>query len=297
MTLPLAAVLGWLFTGGLLALSRRRNWGKAIRAKGPEGHKVKEGTPTLGGVAFLAAAVGCWALIGPHSLESAVVVALVLASGLLGLLDDLLALRRGGGETTGLLARYRLPIQGVLGLAFAFFAVRQGLGPIGISTLDTPLLTLIVVGTINGFNFTDGLDGLAAGVAAIVLLAFLAAPFVAPLLGALLGFLWFNAFPARIFMGGVGSEALGAAVAGIAILEGMVWYLPLVALIPVLEVLSVIVQVSYFRITGGRRLLRMSPLHHHFELSGWSEQRVVTRFWIATALAVAAAAWLKGTAS
>ena len=154
-----------------------------------------------------------------------------------------------------------------------------------------------MVGTINGFNFTDGLDGLAAGVAAIVLLAFLAAPFVAPLLGALLGFLWFNAFPARIFMGGVGSEALGAAVASIAILEGMVWYLPLVALIPVLEVLSVIVQVSYFRITGGRRLLRMSPLHHHFELSGWSEQRVTTRFWIVTALAVAAAAWLKGTAS
>ena len=297
MTLPLAAVLGLLFTGGLLALSRRRNWGKAIRAKGPEGHKVKEGTPTLGGVAFLAAAVSCWALIGPHSLESAVVVALVLASGLLGLLDDLLALRRRGGETTGLLARYRLLIQGALGLTFAFFAVRQGLGPIGISTLDTPLLTLIVVGTINGFNFTDGLDGLAAGVAAIVLLAFLAAPFVAPLLGALLGFLWFNAFPARIFMGGVGSEALGAAVAGIAILEGMVWYLPLVALIPVLEVLSVIIQVSYFRITGGRRLLRMSPLHHHFELSGWSEQRVVTRFWIVTALAVAAAAWLKGTAS
>ena len=101
MTLPLAAVLGWLFTGGFLALARRRNWGKAIRAKGPEGHKVKEGTPTLGGVAFLAAAVGCWALIGPHSLESAVVVALVLASGLLGLLDDLLALRRRGEETTG----------------------------------------------------------------------------------------------------------------------------------------------------------------------------------------------------
>ena len=225
------------------------------------------------------------------------VVALVLASGLLGLLDDLLALRRRGEETTGLLARYRLLIQGVLGLAFAFFAVRQDLGPTGISTLDTPLLALIVVGTINGFNFTDGLDGLAAGVAAIVLLAFLAAPFVAPLLGALLGFLWFNAFPARIFMGGVGSEALGAAVASIAILEGMVWYLPLVALIPVLEVLSVIVQVSYFRITGGRRLLRMSPLHHHFELSGWSEQRVTTRFWIVTALAVAAAAWLKGTAS
>src|SRR5690606_25950399 len=131
--------------------------------------------------------------------------------------------------------------------------------------LDIGLYTLAVAGSINGFNFTDGVDGLAAGVTAIVLLFFAGSPFAAALLGALLAVLWYNGHPARVFMGGVGSEALGAAVAGLAITDGTVLALPLVALIPVLEVLSVVVQVVYFRATGGKRVLRMAPIHHHFE--------------------------------
>ena len=164
-----------------------------------------------------------------------------------------------------------------------------GHGPIGVGWLDLPFLAFVVVGSVNALNFTDGLDGLAAGITVIVLLLFLGNPLAAALLGALLGFLWYNAHPARVFMGGVGSEALGAALAGLAILAGAVWWLPLVVLLPVLEVVSVIVQVVYFRATGGRRLLRMAPFHHHLELSGWPEPRIVLRFWMVTAVLVSLA--------
>jgi phospho-N-acetylmuramoyl-pentapeptide-transferase len=156
------------------------------------------------------------------------------------------------------------------------------------------LFMLAIVGSVNAYNFTDGLDGLAAGVAIPALLLFLGSPLAAALLGALLGFLWYNAHPARVFMGGVGAEALGAAIAGLAILAGAVWWLPLIALLPVLEVVSVIVQVAYFRATGGKRLLRMAPLHHHFELSGWPETRLVVRFWVVTAALVALVHHLSG---
>lgn len=196
--------------------------------------------------------------------------------------------------TTGVLARYRLLIQAAAALVFALYAVRSGHELFGVPFLDLLGFAFIVVGSVNAFNFTDGLDGLAGGVAALVLLPFVGVGFVGALLGALLGFLWFNAHPARVFMGGVGSEALGAAVVGTAILAGWVWWLPLIALIPVLEVLSVIAQVGYFRTSGGKRLFKMSPLHHHFELSGWSEQQVVVRFWLLTAVCVALAWGLQG---
>ena len=155
------------------------------------------------------------------------------------------------------------------------------------ATLSTcSWVTLVVVGSINALNISDGLDGLAAGMGVIMLLLFVAIPFAAALVGALLGFLWYNANPARVFMGGVGSEALGTAVAGLAVMSGLMWWLPLIALVPVVEVLSVIGQVGYFRISGGKRLFRMSPIHHHFELGGWTEVQVVTRFWLVTAVCV-----------
>jgi phospho-N-acetylmuramoyl-pentapeptide-transferase len=219
---------------------------------------------------------------------------------MLGLVDDALALRRkralalGQEPGTGLLARYRLVGQGLLALLFSLWAVQGGASLFGPAWLDAAVYTVIIVGSINAFNFTDGLDGLAAGVTAIVLHFFLASPFAAALIGALLGFLWFNAHPARVFMGGVGSEALGAAVAALAIMQGTVWYVPLIALIPVLEVLSVIIQVLYFRATGGKRFFRMTPLHHHFELSGLPETRIVQRFYLVTAVAVAAGILLRG---
>lgn len=298
-----AAVLGLLATGVFVQLAHRWGWGKAVRADGPETHRAKGGTPTMGGIGFVAVALAVAWTVGPRGGDLVAISLLFAASALLGLGDDMVALTRkrarhrgedpeAVGAATGLFARWRLLGQAAFALAFGAYAVQAGHGPFGVPWLDIVFLGLVVVGSVNAFNFTDGLDGLAAGITAIILLLFLGSPLAAALLGALLGFLWYNAHPARVFMGGVGSEALGAAVAGLAILGGAVWWLPFVALLPVLEVISVIVQVIYFRATGGERLLRMAPLHHHFELSGWPETRIVLRFWLVTAALVAAAfAW------
>ena len=298
IALAFSALASLVATGIFVQLARRFGLGKAIRTDGPAGHLVKTGTPTMGGAAFLAVALVAMAVVGQKGGLDWAFLALVLASAGLGLADDLTALRRkrraaqGIEESTGLLARYRIAAQAAVALAFSSYVVGYGVALFGIPVLDVLAFAFVIVGSVNAFNFTDGLDGLAGGVSAIALLAFwgtLASPI---LIGALLGFLWYNAHPARVFMGGVGSEALGAAVAGLAILQGMVWFLPLLALIPVLEVLSVVAQVAYFRATGGRRLLRMSPLHHHFELSGWAETQVVMRFLLVTAVCTAlAAAW------
>ncbi len=300
MTMLLAAAVGLVLTGIFIQLAKRYGWGKAVRSDGPGSHLVKAGTPTMGGLAILLAALSVGLLSSPDPVGDLPLAALIALSGALGLYDDVLSLRRKADEasglepSTGLLARYRLLGQALVAVAFALYAVRSGAVMFGIPTLDVFALAFVVVGTVNALNFTDGLDGLAAGVASIMLLLFVGSPLAAALLGALLGFLWYNGHPARVFMGGVGSEALGAAVAGLAIQHGWVWYLPLLALVPVLEVLSVIAQVAFFRATGGKRLLRMSPLHHHFELSGWSETRVVMRFWLVTAATTALTAVLVG---
>ncbi|MFA5551223.1 MAG: hypothetical protein WDA03_06345 [Trueperaceae bacterium] len=304
--LLLGAPIALLLTGTFIQVAKRMGWGKSIRAAGPESHQGKAGTPTMGGSAFLLAAALAWLLVGglqrAQSLGDSAVVLLVLATGALGLLDDALALRRkravalGLEVGTGLLARYRLLGQGTVALAFSLYAVQQGAALFGSPWLDVAAYALVIVGAVNALNFTDGLDGMAGGVAAIILIFFLASPFAGALLGALLGFLWFNAHPARVFMGGVGSEALGAAIAGLAIMQGAVWYLPLVALMPVLAVLSVILQVTYFKATGGKRLFKMTPLHHHFELSDWPETRIVQRYYLVTAVALAAAILLRSAA-
>ena len=293
-----SALLSLLLVGIFVQLATRYGWGKGIRQDGPRTHLKKEGTPTMGGAAFLVAALAAWLLLGEPSFDGLAVVILTLAAALLGLYDDLLALRRkrlalnqalAYNTTTGLLARYRLLLQGALAFAFSLYAVRGGYTLFDIQVFDLLAFTFIIMGSINALNFSDGLDGLAGGMSALILLPFLSVSFVAALIGSLLGFLWYNGSPARVFMGGVGSEALGAAVAGVAILSGWVWWLPLIALMPVLEVLSVIIQVTYFRLSGGKRFFKMSPLHHHFELSGWSETQVVTRFWLVTAVCVAVA--------
>ena len=196
--------------------------------------------------------------------------------------------------TTGVLARYRLLVQVFAALPFAIYAVRNGQNLLGPGLIDTLGFVFIIVGTINALNFSDGLDGLAGGMAAIILLPFIGVSFVGALVGSLLGFLWFNAHPARVIMGGVGAEALGAAIAGTAILAGWGWWLPLIALVPMLEVVSVMIQVPYFRLTGGKRFFKMAPLHHHFERSGWPETQVTLRFWLITAVCVGLAWGLKG---
>src|SRR5690606_14541879 len=229
--LVLAAALGLLLTGSFVQLARRFGWGKAIRSAGPESHQAKAGTPTMGGAAFLLAATVAWLLLGDDLGADLAPALLVLGSGLLGLWDDALALQRkraiaqGLEVGTGLLARYRLLGQGALALGFAVWAVGAGHALFGVAWLDVLAYAFVVVGSINALNFTDGLDGLAAGVAAIALLFFLGSPFAAALLGALLGFLWYNAHPARVIMGGVGAEALGAGLAALAITQGTVWYL------------------------------------------------------------------------
>lgn len=298
--LAAGALASLLLTGAYVQLAGRLGWGKSVRRDGPSGHLPKEGTPTMGGIAFLLATLLVWLLAGRNGPDEAAVLVLVVGSGLLGLWDDSSALRRkrrlalGEDASTGALARWRILMQSGLALGFAIYAVDAGHALTGIPLLDVPAIAFIVVGSVNALNFTDGLDGLAAGVSCIMLLLFLGSPLAVTLLGSLLGFLWYNAKPARVFMGGVGSEALGAAIAGFAIVSGVAWYLPLIALVPVLEVLSVIVQVGYFRASGGQRIFRMSPLHHHFELSGWSEVQVVFRFWLVTAVCVAIAYALLG---
>lgn len=300
MTLLISALLSFAAVAGFINLANQYGWGKSVRKDGPQSHLVKEGTPTMGGSAFILIALLVWAVFGDITYDALAVALLTLGSSLLGWFDDILSLRRkrkvaeGEDASTGLLARYRLLGQGAIALAFSFYVVYAGYAVFNIPYLDIIVFTLIIMGAINALNMSDGLDGLAAGMMTIMLLPFLAHPFALPLLGALLGFLWHNAKPASVFMGGVGSEPLGAALAAIAITSGWVLYLPLLALVPVAVVLSVILQVSYFKVTGGKRLFKMAPLHHHFELSGWSEIQIVFRFYLTTAFCVAAAVALRG---
>lgn len=279
------ALLSWFLVGLQAALMRSLGMGKTVRGDGPQSHLAKAGTPSMGGFAFTLAAALVYLLAGSDPMSS--VFLLAVGFGLLGLADDL-----SGLYGRPLLAREKLALQLLMALVFAGFAVRS-VHYTPWTWLDYLLIVIAVVGAANAFNFTDGLDGLAASVTAVVLLPFVQLPLARVFVGALLGFLWHNAPKARIFMGDAGSQLLGALVAGIFILQGKLWYLPLAAIVPVLEVLSVVVQVVWFRRTG-RRILRMAPLHHHFELAGWGEAKVVFRFVVVTAVATALAAQLWG---
>ncbi len=280
-----AAVLSWFLVGLQVTLLRYLGWGKKVRRDGPPSHLDKEGTPSMGGVAFTLAAGLVYLFTGNDAL--APVFLLALGFGLLGLADDV-----GEVFDRPLRAREKLAVQFLMALVFAAFAIRQ-VQYTPWPALDFALIALAVVGAANAFNFTDGLDGLAASVTAVILLPFYGWTLVQVFLGALLGFLWHNAPKARIFMGDAGSQLLGALVAGIFVLEGKAWYLPLVAIVPVLEVLSVIVQVASFRFTG-RRVFLKSPIHHHFEMLGWPETKIVFRFVVVTAVATALAVQLWG---
>jgi len=278
--MALALVLSWFLTAVWIALMKGLGLGKRVRQDGPQTHLAKEGTPSMGGVAFLTAAFLAYLAVGQDAFAG--LWLLGLGFGLLGFVDDL-----SGSLKRPLRAREKLFLQSLMALVFALWAVRQ-VAYTPWPLLDVLLILLALVGAANAFNFTDGLDGLLASVTAIFLLPFYPHPFAQTLLGGVLGFLWHNAPKAKVFMGDTGSQALGAMVAGLFVLTGKLWLLPLAAIVPVLEVLSVVVQVLYFRRTG-KRLLRMSPLHHHLELSGWEEAKIVFRFAILTALATALA--------
>ncbi len=304
MLLIASSITSFLVVKLFINFAEHYGWGKPVRQDGPKTHLSKEGTPTMGGIAFLLGALFIWLTLAPKNYDGFALIALTILAAFLGGMDDITSLKRkkrleeGAAEdkdaSTGLLARYRILLQSLFALGFSIYAVSTNHALLGLAWLDVLAYAFIIVGSINAINFTDGLDGLASGVVIILLLPCLAMPFSLCLLGSLLGFLWFNIKPAKVFMGGVGSEALGAALAGIFILSDLTWWLPLMALIPLLEVLSVILQVSYFKFTKGKRIFKMSPLHHHFELSGWSEEQVVVRFWLVTAFSVFLAWYLRG---
>lgn len=300
----LAALLSWVLVGGFIAASRRYGWGQKVRPELPQSHQVKSGTPTAGGVGFVLALLIVWLgyrFTGQATDPREVLLLLVaLGMGVIGLIDDVLKIvsrQRGGGKKE-LLAREKFPLQLLVGFAFAYFAAPLASHRLGVDlgqVTETILLTLVMVGSANAFNFTDGIDGQLAAVSIIILLPLvLVSPTVALLIGALLGFLWFNAYPAKVFMGDMGSHAIGGLVAGAYILYADVWALPLAAIIPVAAVLSVVIQVAYFRLTGGKRFFRMTPIHHHFEVGGLPETQIMMRFCIVTAIGTAAAWWLLG---
>jgi phospho-N-acetylmuramoyl-pentapeptide-transferase len=300
----LAAVLMLMLGSWGIPRLRELRLRQSIREEAPARHQTKAGTPTMGGILILVAVVIATLAVS-RSLPLGVTFALVVMVGYgsVGGLDDLLAIRRQ--RNLGLRARERLTVQILLAALVAFYVARRPelgtaltlpwLGEWDLGWAYVVFAILYVVGFANAVNLTDGLDGLAGGTVAIASGAYAAiamrvgqpelAILASALAGACLGFVWFNAHPAAVIMGDVGSNALGAVLAAIAIITKTEITLFLVGLVFVLEAASVILQVAYFKGTGGKRLFRMSPLHHHFELSGWSETQTVTRFWLVAAFA------------
>ncbi len=283
---------------GLIRFLGRINFGQQVRDDGPRTHLKKAGTPTMGGVLIIFALVLGVVFITPLSHNLIILLFATLGFAAIGFIDDYIqvVLRR----SLGLRAREKLVGQlGVALLTSLYAQARVGtdlLIPFSAEILVLPpvlyvLFTVfVIVGTANAVNLTDGLDGLAAGSTAIagtafgLIAVFLGYPdlaiFAGALSGACLGFSWFNAPPAQIFMGDIGSLGLGAALAAFAVLSKTSLFLLIIGGLFVLETISVIVQVLYFRATKGRRFFKMAPLHHHFELVGWAEPKIMIRFWL-----------------
>ena len=279
-----------------IRILKRYKMGQQVRDDGPRSHLKKTGTPTMGGIIFLFSFLITFLVFIPKTLEAFLIILVMLGNGAIGLLDDLTKFTRR--QSLGLKARNKLFGQGIMVIVLFIVLLFTGHStvveiPFGGPSFDLgilyPFLMLfIVIGASNAVNLTDGLDGLAAGTAIISLLAYLLiafnlgqmdiAFFCAAMVGACFGFLIFNFHPAKIFMGDVGSLSLGAALGTIAILTKTEILFVIIGGIFVIETLSVIIQVISFQFFG-RRVFKMSPLHHHFELSGWSEWKVVAVFW------------------
>lgn len=287
------------FTPLFIKNMRRLQYGQQIREDGPAGHSTKAGTPTMGGLVFIPAAIVAAILLAGLSPALYAVLLVAVGCGLIGFFDDYGKIAHG--RSLGLKARSKLGAEVVLTGLLVLALYRFGLYStailvpfvnmeIDLGLLHPLFIFLVISGTSNSVNLTDGLDGLAAGTSVIGFSAFAAiawqaglpevAVFCAALAGGCLGFLVYNRYPARLFMGDVGSLALGGAFAAIAVVTGTELFLILVGGVFVIEALSVIIQVASFRLTG-RRVLLMSPLHHHFEMKGWPERKVVAVFWAA----------------
>jgi phospho-N-acetylmuramoyl-pentapeptide-transferase len=331
----LSILLSFIMTPALIRFLSRRGVGQMIRDDGPKSHHVKRGTPTMGGIVLIlstmAAYFGSHLITGVGVTASALLVlGLIIGLGLVGFLDDWLKISRK--QSLGLTAKQKLLGQAIVAAAFAYtglgFRDETGLAPIseyfsGVRDTSIKLgvglvivwVIFLVLGSSNGVNLTDGLDGLASGAAIMTFLSFIVigvwefgqscaisdvaqcynvrdpldiAVLSAALAGSCAGFLWWNASPAKIFMGDIGSLALGGAISGIAIVLRVEALLAALGGLFVLITLSVIIQTGYFKLSGGKRVFKMAPLQHHFELLGWGEVTIVIRFWILAGMSVAA---------
>jgi len=308
----LAFIMTVIWGSPLISLLKYFKVGKIIREEGPKRHIEKLGTPTMGGFMIIAPVLLLTVLLNAATLlgfdilgQSVLIPLLVMISfGILGAVDDWEGIR-GSRRGLGMRARTKFLIQLTLGLATAFalkYIVRvpemfwPGYPePFNLGSWYIPIAAIIIVGFSNAINFTDGLDGLAGLISATAFAAyggialmqdqFFLARFCFTIVGALFGFLWFNVHPAELFMGDTGSLAIGATLGTLALMTGQWLFLPVIAIIPVSEIMSDVLQIIYFRLTGGKRLFRMAPLHHHFELLGWSETQVVQRFWLVSLIA------------
>jgi phospho-N-acetylmuramoyl-pentapeptide-transferase len=310
IAMVIAVVIGPKFIEAL----RARRVGQQIRAEGPAGHIVKQGTPTMGGLLILVAAAIPFLALSVYTMPGLTVLFATVGCGLIGFLDDYLKVRHR--RSLGLSGRWKL-------LLLAGVTAGVGLTVHEIGYLDTeiyfpvidvnidlgllyyPFLFVVIAGTANGVNLTDGLDGLAAGTAIISILTLLAIAAIswirsgpvgersdnyldlaiigAAMIGATIGFLWFNAHPADVFMGDTGSMALGGAIAALAIMTETEVLLVFIGGIFLIEALSVMIQVASFKRTG-KRVFLMAPIHHHFEMKAWSETKIMVRFWIVGAI-------------
>jgi phospho-N-acetylmuramoyl-pentapeptide-transferase len=274
--------------------------GKQILEEGPQTHQIKRGTPTMGGLLIIGVVLGLFFAVRGGLPAGGIIapIATLLLVGILGAVDDWLNARTGEGIS----ARQKM-LWLVVVAAFAAYQIQTtyAIDSIAVPFVGTVMIhpavymvfaAFAIIASANGVNLTDGLDGLAGGTLVFAFVAFVfvsllnvptqpnLALLCALIVGALLGFLWFNVHPAQVFMGDSGSLALGATLAVTALITGQILILPLVGLVFVIETLSVIIQVAYFKATHGKRIFRMSPLHYHYELIGWDEEKITLRFWI-----------------
>ncbi len=299
----IAFVLSVIMGPIVIPFLRRLKMGQTERVDGVQSHLKKAGTPTMGGVMILGSVIITSLFYVKDYPRIIPVLFLTAGFGLIGFLDDYLKVVMKRSD--GLYPKQKMALQIVITAIFAYYVVKVAKIPLtmlvpfsggkywDIGWLAVPLLFVAVIGTVNGTNFTDGLDGLASSVTVLVATFFTVVaigtksgiePITCAVVGALLGFLLFNVYPARVFMGDTGSLALGGFVAGAAYMMQMPLFIIIVGLIYLVEVASVIIQVTYFKKTGGKRFFKMAPIHHHFELCGWSETRVVAVFSVVTAI-------------
>ncbi len=299
ISFAISAVMGPV----IIPVLRKLKMGQTEREEGVKEHLKKAGTPTMGGVIILLSIVVTSIFYIRSNPQIIPVLFVTLGFGLIGFLDDYLKVVMKRSD--GLYPKQKMALQIVVTAIFAFYLVKVAGIPLSmlipfsggkyldLGWLAIPLLFFAVIGTVNGVNFTDGLDGLASSVTVLVATFFTVVaigtksgiePVTCAVVGALLGFLLFNVYPASVFMGDTGSLALGGFVASAAYMLQMPLFILIVGLIYLVEVLSVMIQVTYFKKTGGKRFFKMAPIHHHFELCGWSETRIVAAFSIVTTI-------------